>query len=137
MSMFCYQCQEAAQGTGCENKGVCGKPADVANMQDLLTFVVKGIAYYAIQLNDDQIKEAADFVTRSLFKTITNANYNKFSFIDDVKQGLEIRDGLRSLAPKMDNLPDCATWTADTPSEFETKATSVAFCLLKTKISVL
>ena len=125
MSMFCYQCQEAAQGTGCENKGVCGKPADVANMQDLLTFVVKGIAYYAIQLNDDQIKEAADFVTRSLFKTITNANYNKFSFIDDVKQGLEIRDGLRSLAPKMDNLPDCATWTADTPSEFETKATSV------------
>ena len=125
MSMFCYQCQEAAQGTGCENKGVCGKPADVANMQDLLTFVVKGIAYYANQLNDDQIKEAADFVTRSLFKTITNANYNKFSFIDDVKQGLEIRDGLRSLAPKMDNLPDCATWTADTPSEFETKATSV------------
>ena len=125
MSMFCYQCQEAAQGTGCENKGVCGKPADVANMQDLLTFVVKGIAYYANQLNDDQIKEAADFVTRSLFKTITNANFNKFSFIDDVKQGLEIRDGLRSLGPKMDNLPDCATWTADTPSEFETKATSV------------
>lgn len=125
MSMFCYQCQEAAQGTGCENKGVCGKPADVANMQDLLTFVVKGIAYYANQLNDDQIKFAADFVTRSLFKTITNANFNKFSFLDDVKQGLEIRDGLRSLAPIMDNLPDCATWTAETPSEFEAKATSV------------
>lgn len=27
--MFCYQCQEAANG-GCKIKGVCGKPSDVA-----------------------------------------------------------------------------------------------------------
>lgn len=125
MSMFCYQCQETAKGTGCVNKGVCGKPADVANMQDLLTFVVKGIAFYANQLNDDQVKEASDFITRSLFKTITNANFNKFSFIDDVKQGLEIRNSLQSQVAKMDNLPECATWTADTPEAFEAKATEV------------
>jgi len=123
--MFCYQCQETAKGTGCVNKGVCGKPADVANMQDLLTFVVKGIAFYANQLNDDQLKEASTFITRSLFKTITNANFNKLSFIDDVKQGLEIRNSLQSQAPKMDNLPECATWTAETPAEYEEKATSV------------
>ena len=125
MSMFCYQCQETAKGTGCVNKGVCGKPADVANMQDLLTFVVKGIAFYANQLNDDQVKEASTFITRSLFKTITNANFNKYSFVDDVKQGLEIRNSLQSQVPKMGNFPDCATWTADTPAEFEEKAIKV------------
>ena len=40
MSMFCYQCQETAMGTGCTLKGVCGKTSEVANLQDLLLFVV-------------------------------------------------------------------------------------------------
>ena len=47
MSMFCYQCQETAKGTGCTIKGVCGKTDDVANMQDLLRFVTKGICIYS------------------------------------------------------------------------------------------
>ena len=42
--MFCFQCQEAAKGTGCSIKGVCGKPDDLANMMDLLVFVMKGIS---------------------------------------------------------------------------------------------
>lgn len=46
MSMFCYQCQETAMGTGCTLKGVCGKTSEVANLQDLLLFVVRGIAVY-------------------------------------------------------------------------------------------
>ncbi|HEX2394231.1 MAG TPA: hydroxylamine reductase, partial [Bacteroidales bacterium] len=50
MGMFCFQCQEAAKGTGCQVKGVCGKPDDVANLQDLLLFVMKGISYYALEL---------------------------------------------------------------------------------------
>ena len=49
MSMFCYQCQEAAKGTGCTIKGVCGKNDDVANLQDLLIFVLKGISIYSTQ----------------------------------------------------------------------------------------
>ena len=49
MSMFCYQCQEAAKGTGCTIKGVCGKNDDVANLQDLLIFVLKGISIYTSQ----------------------------------------------------------------------------------------
>ena len=44
MSMFCYQCQETAMGTGCTLKGVCGKTSEVANLQDLLLFVIRGIA---------------------------------------------------------------------------------------------
>lgn len=46
MSMFCYQCQETAMGTGCTLKGVCGKTSEVANLQDLLLFVIRGIAVY-------------------------------------------------------------------------------------------
>ncbi len=46
MSMFCYQCQETAMGTGCILKGVCGKTSEVANLQDLLLFVVRVIAVY-------------------------------------------------------------------------------------------
>jgi len=49
MSMFCYQCQETAKGTGCSIKGVCGKTETVANLQDLLIFVLKGISVYAVQ----------------------------------------------------------------------------------------
>ena len=51
MSMFCYQCQEALKNTGCNAKsGMCGKPADVANLQDLLILVLKGIAVYDLSL---------------------------------------------------------------------------------------
>ena len=46
MAMFCYQCQEAAKGTGCTVKGVCGKTDEVANIQDLLMYVMKGISVY-------------------------------------------------------------------------------------------
>ena len=49
MSMFCFQCQEASKGTGCTIKGICGKPEDVANLQDLLIYVMKGISLYAIE----------------------------------------------------------------------------------------
>ena len=44
--MFCYQCQETAKGTGCTIQGVCGKKDDVANMQDLLMFTLKGISFF-------------------------------------------------------------------------------------------
>ena len=53
MSMFCYQCQETAMGTGCTLKGVCGKTSEVANLQDLLLFVVRGIAVYNEHLRKD------------------------------------------------------------------------------------
>ena len=55
MSMFCYQCQETAMGTGCTLKGVCGKTSEVANLQDLLLFVVRGIAVYNICVRKDNL----------------------------------------------------------------------------------
>ncbi len=52
MSMFCYQCQEAAGGKGCTVKGVCGKSSEVANLQDLLVYVVKGISIYSTKARE-------------------------------------------------------------------------------------
>ncbi len=46
MSMFCFQCQEAAGGKGCNKIGVCGKTDDVANLQDLLIFTLKGVSEF-------------------------------------------------------------------------------------------
>ena len=53
--MFCYQCQETSKNEGCTIKGVCGKTADVANMQDLLMYLCKGISYYTVRLRENGV----------------------------------------------------------------------------------
>ncbi|OFX85649.1 MAG: hydroxylamine reductase [Bacteroidetes bacterium GWF2_33_16] len=98
MSMFCYQCQETAKGTGCTIQGVCGKKDDVANMQDLLMFVLKGISFYTKTARDKGIEydeKINKFVFDGLFATITNANFSKQIFIERVTSALEIRNSLR------------------------------------------
>ncbi len=130
--MFCYQCQEAAKGTGCQIKGVCGKTDDVANLQDLLLFVMKGISFYTLKLRENNWvgKEPDVFVMKGLFATITNANFNKQVFIEKITTALEIREKLRvALAGKIEvyeELPECATWTAN-EEQFEMKAATVGF----------
>jgi hydroxylamine reductase len=127
--MFCFQCQETARGIGCQIKGVCGKNEDVANLQDLLLFVSKGISYYAIQLHDRGVssEEADHFVMKSLFATITNANFSKQVFVERIRKGLEIRNNLELQVMNMEGLdredvPDCAFWFADRVQDFELKA---------------
>ena len=132
MSMFCFQCQETAKGTGCTKVGVCGKKDDVARMQDLLVHVLKGISYYAVEAEKlgVDVKDANEFVYNGLFKTITNANFDKQVFIDDVKAGLILRDTIKKAAEDAGadfsgNLPDCALWSAKTEAEFEIKSATV------------
>ncbi len=69
-------------GTGCTLKGVCGKTSEVANLQDLLLFVIRGIAVYNEHRKDGHSSEQADkFIYDSLFITITNANFDKAAII--------------------------------------------------------
>ena len=98
MSMFCYQCQEAAKGTGCTIAGVCGKPGDVANLQDTLLFVLKGISWYNEKLRGQKMNpEKVDkFVFDGLFSTITNANFDKNSFTKRIVKALQLRNELHS-----------------------------------------
>ena len=94
MSMFCYQCQETAMGTGCTLKGVCGKTSEVANLQDLLLFVVRGIAVYNEHLRKDghPSEQADKFIYDALFITITNANFDKTAITEKIKEGLKIKN---------------------------------------------
>jgi len=132
MGMFCYQCQEAAKGVGCQIKGVCGKQDDVANLQDLLLFVLKGISYYTLQLREQGYKENDPdvVVMRGLFATITNANFNKTAFIEKIKQALALRDQLKAKLDRpvsASTVPECATWFTDDAMAYETKAAFIGF----------
>lgn len=132
MSMFCYQCQETARGTGCNIKGVCGKTETVANLQDLLIFVLKGISIYAVQARELGIirQDVDQFIMESLFATITNANFDKARFVELVRKGLSLREEMKQEILKAGgvipaNLHESATWSAETVEEFEQKAAQV------------
>ncbi|MGH4118533.1 hydroxylamine reductase [Clostridium sp.] len=137
MGMFCYQCQEASKGTGCTVRGVCGKTDDVANMQDLLIYVLKGISIYSTKARELGIEneEVNKFVVNGLFMTITNANFDKARFVDTITKGLELREVIKAQLVKAggvidENLPECASWTG-TSEEFESKSINVG--VLKTE----
>ena len=125
MSMFCYQCQETAMGTGCTLKGVCGKTSEVANLQDLLLFVVRGIAVYNEHLRKEgQSSEQADkFIYDALFITITNANFDKVAITEKIKEGLKLKKELAGKV-KIENAPDECLWDGN-EEEFEEKSKTV------------
>jgi len=92
--MFCFQCQETAKNQGCTVKGVCGKPKETANLQDLLIYVCKGIAIYSEKLEElgTVDRNAAHFVCKALFTTITNVAWNDEVIVERIKEGLKIRE---------------------------------------------
>lgn len=99
--MFCFQCQEAAKGTGCTIKGVCGKEGHTAQSMDLLMFVVRGVSVVAEALRNAGQQVSADvntFVTDALFCTITNANFDDESILARVDKGMLLRNKLKEEA---------------------------------------
>ncbi len=122
MSMFCYQCQEAAGGKGCTKIGVCGKTDEVANLQDLLVYSVKGISEVVVKggLKASDLGDINETVLDSLFKTITNANFDPAAIRAQIKKNLGIRD---ELAKGLDiDLSDAATFAVSTDAEMDAKA---------------
>lgn len=128
--MFCFQCQEAAKGTGCTIKGVCGKDDETANRMDLLLFVTKGVSVVATRLRNAGIEVSAHvdhFVVDALFSTITNANFDIESITKRIVNGLQLRDQLKEEAGRHGiQLPviDELVWEGD-ESSFEGKALMV------------
>jgi len=98
MSMFCFQCQEAAKGTGCTVAGVCGKKEDTAQLQDLLVFTLKGLAVVAAEAKKQGKldKSTGLFIAQGLFATITNANFDNARFNALIKECISKRDGLKT-----------------------------------------
>lgn len=131
MSMFCYQCQETAKGTGCALRGMCGKTADVSNLQDLLIYTLKGISAYALKARQAGIATPVEdkFIMEGLFATITNANFDKAYFVELIHKALAIREATKDLLKEAGVAftiqHDSALWHAEELSEIEAKAATV------------
>ncbi len=126
--MFCYQCQEAAKGVGCQTKGVCGKAPETAILQDLLLYTAKGVAYLSEQadqagINQDQ---ADKYLLDALFITITNANFDDNKIAAHIQEGYKIQDEIKSLLNiKADDMPLCCSWRAKNKDEMLTKGSTI------------
>jgi hydroxylamine reductase len=119
MEMFCYQCEEAAKGTGCTTRGVCGKNAEVAALQDLLLWVLKGLSYYGVKGRAAGVVDVETdlFTAEALFATITNVNFDPDRFVGLVQKAIDVRDQLAGQLPAgavAETPPAMATWRPQT-----------------------
>lgn len=104
--MFCYQCEQTANGKGCTKLGVCGKPPEVANLQDLLVFQLKGISCYAKALTDSGQhvdKAIVSFIENCLFTTLTNVNFDAEVHVALLRESQQIKENLRSIVGEISN----------------------------------
>jgi hydroxylamine reductase len=124
--MFCYQCQETAKNTGCTVKGVCGKNEEVAKLQDLLIYTCKGIAEIVTKANVDvtTIPEINHEVLKSLFITITNANFDDGAIDEQIKKMMALRDELKGQNSASD-LNEAATFDVSGREQMLEKASAV------------
>jgi len=123
--MFCFQCQEAAKGTGCTVAGVCGKQESTANLQDLLVYLLKGLSNVALTAETQgvAIDGVGLFVSQALFATITNANFDDARITALIQETIARRDALKGQIESPDSC-DCITWNGS-PDEFAVKAAQV------------
>ena len=106
--MFCYQCEQTANGKGCTKEGVCGKTAEVANLQDLLIFQIKGISYYAQKNRQKEIpveKGIVSFVENALFTTLTNVNFDAENHVELLRESQKMKENLRQQVQNAENAP--------------------------------
>ncbi|WP_027370443.1 hydroxylamine reductase [Desulfovermiculus halophilus] len=126
--MFCFQCQETAKNQACTVKGVCGKPEETADLQDLLIYVCKGISVFGEKLQEKGTvdREAGNFICKALFTTITNVAWSDDVIIERIKEALKVRESVKAkLGGDIPaSLPDCATWSSDNAEEIKAKALS-------------
>jgi len=135
--MFCFQCQETAKNQGCTVKGMCGKPEETANLQDLLIHVLKGIGVYGEKAAELGVldRNTGKSVSESLFSTITNVNWDDDWFASRIKEALNVREDIKGkfLAAYQEKngqafseaLPDAATWSSQDAATFQAKAKEV------------
>ena len=131
--MFCYQCQEIAGCKGCTISGVCGKKPEVARMQDLLVYVTKGLSCVTTRMREEGISVEKDvnlMVTRNLFITITNANFDREAICKAVEETLAVKQDLLGKLENKEGLPEAAFWNGAEDS-FDAKAAEVG--VLSTK----
>jgi len=123
-AMFCYQCEQTAGGAGCTRRGVCGKDADTAAMQDLLVHATKGIAQYAhraaqLGARDDAVDV---FTVEALFVTVTNVNFDAERVAGWIRRAAEVRDQARALYEEACRETDAEPESPAGPAAFQPAA---------------
>jgi hydroxylamine reductase len=95
--MFCYQCEQTAKGQGCTIVGVCGKTLEVANLQDLLVYTLKGLSQLTLEAQKAGVEteDASVFTCEALFATLTNVNFDPDSIITYIRKAAVLREQLR------------------------------------------
>ena len=95
--MFCFQCEQTAKGEGCTKVGVCGKPAEVGELQDLLVYALKGLSLVAVEGRKVGVvdPEVNAFTVKALFSTLTNVNFDQERFVPFITDSVRLRDQLK------------------------------------------
>src|SRR6056297_1674385 len=122
MNMFYFQCSETAGGKGCTIKGVCGKEPDVAKLQDLLVWILKGASYWAVKgrllgVKDEKTDHS---IAEGLFTTITNVNFDPEDIERMIRKAIKIRDEMHDQVNKKlgkkqveKDVPEAAVWNVE------------------------
>lgn len=89
--MFCFQCEQTKDGTGCTTVGVCGKTPEVAALQDLLIYNLRYTSVYAhnarcMGVCAEQLRPASEFLLHGLYATLTNVNFDPERFVEYLEQ---------------------------------------------------
>ena len=95
--MFCNQCEQTARG-GCTTIGVCGKKNEVAALQDLLTYAVRGLSHLSVsgrsvEINDAEINR---FSMKAIFSTLTNVNFDPTRLETLIRETVKKREILKN-----------------------------------------
>ena len=96
-TMFCYQCEQTARGEACTRGGVCGKSPEVAALQDLLVYSLRGLAAISLRARDLDIRDPQidHFTCEALFATLTNVNFDPDRFVALITRTARLRDQLK------------------------------------------
>ncbi len=119
--MFCFQCEQTLKGEGCTKIGVCGKKPEVAALQDLLLYAVKGLSLYAVEGIKVGVVDASvnDFTCEAMFSTLTNVNFDPDRFMDFISQATTLREKLKT---QVDAAGGDVGWS-EGPATFQPKTT--------------
>ncbi len=119
--MFCHHCQEAKKNIACDTAGICGKKADVSSLHDLLTYTLKGLAFYAVKAAESGITDPNidKFVARALYSMVTNVNFDPAVFVQLIVETVQRREHLKRILSKSDAVvitvePEEAQWLYET-----------------------
>ncbi|MDD6905881.1 MAG: hydroxylamine reductase [Finegoldia magna] len=122
--MFCYQCQETAKNIACTKRGVCGKTSDVANIEDLLVWVTKGLGEILTRMRKENkdISNLHSYVNNNLFTTITNANFHYEDLLEKVKETIDLNQRLIEGLDDKENLSKAALYNEKDDDELKLKS---------------